>query len=141
MNEKLKDESAPLTVSSPVGNLQWLGYVVAIRLWMQLGAVRTQWKRAQAIPVVRAGMLCSLSVGEKLNFCVERKSNSSNNPMNSEGKQCMLCLSRRKEATSTPCGHVFCWSCIFNWTCTQPWCPLCRQTFRPSLISRMYNYD
>lgn len=40
---------------------------------------------------------------------------------------CTLCLCPREYATSTECGHVYCWSCISEACTNKPECPMCRQ--------------
>jgi peroxin-10 len=41
-------------------------------------------------------------------------------------QKCSLCLEKRKDATITNCGHLFCWQCIFGWLKMREECPLCR---------------
>lgn len=54
---------------------------------------------------------------------------------------CSICFDERKFPTVTPCGHIFCWSCVVRFCITNPSCPICRAACDPQKLLCLYNYS
>ncbi|XP_026849882.1 peroxisome biogenesis factor 10 [Drosophila persimilis] len=59
---------------------------------------------------------------------------------NHDAPQCILCLEPRTNCSLTPCGHIFCWSCILEWLEERDECPLCRESLKKSQVIQLQNY-
>ncbi|EDV38886.1 uncharacterized protein Dana_GF24775 [Drosophila ananassae] len=65
---------------------------------------------------------------------------SSVNETESDAPQCILCLEPRTNSSLTPCGHIFCWSCLLEWLEERDECPLCRESLKKSQVIQLQNY-
>ena len=62
---------------------------------------------------------------------------------NTAFEPCIVCMGDIKVPTATVCGHIFCWSCIVEWTSTSldgvP-CPTCRTICHPQELVPLVHY-
>ncbi|XP_056633289.1 peroxisome biogenesis factor 10-like [Diorhabda sublineata] len=81
-----------------------------------------------------------------LNFVLKLFSTNGNDVSGSEPeiyvskRGCILCGENIKSACSTPCGHIFCWNCIYEGLQYQKNCPICREEIKPSRIVFLQNF-
>ncbi|XP_052790775.1 peroxisome biogenesis factor 10-like isoform X2 [Mya arenaria] len=75
------------------------------------------------------------------NLAVEKTDGESVSGVVPSDRKCALCLEERKHSSVTPCGHLFCWSCIHDWCATKAECPLCREKFEQHRIVPLQNFD
>ncbi|GBM55472.1 Peroxisome biogenesis factor 10 [Araneus ventricosus] len=122
--------------------LTGIKYLV-IRRWLSLPNQQTPYR---ILGWIAASQLClSLAINmyaastKVSSAAVKEQENRGSEAVNSKN-QCSLCFEKRSCSTATPCGHLFCWSCITSWMQTKEECPLCRESFPPSKLIFLQNY-
>ncbi len=55
--------------------------------------------------------------------------------------KCPLCLEACRGATSTQCGHIFCWECVCAWLCDSVECPVCRCTVQSQQLICLQHFE
>lgn len=69
------------------------------------------------------------------------KPESSNSSCISTSRRfCAICGENLKSASATPCGHIFCWNCIYDSLKYQKVCPICRRDVNHSRVVLLQNY-
>lgn len=63
---------------------------------------------------------------------------SSENKSNSADWTCSICLELARDPAVTPCGHLFCWKCLYRWIEKQPSCPNCNGEVRVDDVIPIY---
>lgn len=125
-------------------------HYVLIRFWLNdhhsLGGYR--FLGAVTILQVLFSLLLKLKEKRDENKMEHAKTAGSNSSMSANENRhqtestmkCILCLENRLDLTTTPCGHLFCWSCILDWIKFKKTCPVCREAITNSSVIFLQNY-
>ena len=128
-----KDQSGPqLNTYRILGWLIVLQIAIKVYSWISV-CVKKRWNNASRLQERRS----TSTTKPGLRMVLELETIPET--MSLSKFKCPLCLEQCKVQTATPCGHIFCWSCIAEWCSDKSECPICRATSRPQqLVSLQY---
>lgn len=78
---------------------------------------------------------------EKVNRLRDRIQSTTDQPNSETLPKCILCLEDRHDTCTTPCGHLFCWTCIMEWLDQKEECPVCRDPMKKSDVVYLMNFQ
>uniref|UniRef100_A0A671KK87 RING-type E3 ubiquitin transferase n=1 Tax=Sinocyclocheilus anshuiensis TaxID=1608454 RepID=A0A671KK87_9TELE len=128
-------------------------YRLHVAVFYVTGAFYHTGKRAAGVSYLRVGNVLGISLTLQFNNLRQRQRarhewkqhrnllpSRQVSQSSSRSSRCVLCLEERRNTSSTPCGHLFCWECITEWCNTKTECPLCREKFQPHRLVFLRNY-
>ena len=123
-----KGQTSPqLNTYRILGWLIFLQVAVKVYLWVS-EYFKKRWKSRRGRTSGRRSSIKPPGLKVVLESSVVPESETKSN------LKCPLCLEACRVQTSTLCGHIFCWSCIAEWSSDKSECPICRATTRPQQL-------
>ncbi|XP_044752659.1 peroxisome biogenesis factor 10-like [Coccinella septempunctata] len=120
--------------------LSGIQYVI-LRDWLEDKSFHNSFKILGIITIIYSAFNISKKVwANRFNQQIETESLLSTIRGATSDKICVLCNEKRKNPSSTPCGHVFCWECIYESLSYTHKCPLCREEVIPSRVIFLQNF-
>lgn len=110
---------------------------VLLRQWQQQNYFTKSFKVLGHISLfyILFRFVNKLFFNDQTRTCLEHQ-----NSTNISKKECILCGELMNSPCATPCGHIFCWTCIYDSLKYQKVCPICRENVNPSRIILLQNY-
>ena len=130
--------------------------VVGLLMFLQLGLSGASWAAAHAAPStsnasargtatraggVPPGIPLVDSKGREVTDGAGAAEGATTSGGGGVPGKCPLCLSAMVSPTATPCGHLFCWNCVAEWSLQKPECPICRAPATPAALVCIHDND